>query len=153
MIVVVPVLVYALLVLFNWGPREILTEGHTQWVKVHIGLGYTLDAQIAELVGATLFFGLAVGALAMFVASSRRWAEHAAQIERLTADNRRLGAATRAMEAALPVLRERYDQATGATGPAPAASDDPADHVSIAQLALEDAAAKRAARERARGGR
>lgn len=83
-----------------------------------------------------------------------------AELEALRSDKHRLGAANRALEAALPVLRERYDAAlAGQAAPVtlePGSSvlnepigDAATDAAEVGQMLLEDANAT--SRRRGRG--
>ncbi len=154
--VILPVLVFVVLVWVNWGPVKTVGEGAEQVLRVRIGGGLAVEATLAHLLMGTFCFGLLMGLLAAFIAISRRLTELAEQIEALQHDKRRLGAANRALEAALPVLRERYDQAIGALDPVVQYGEPGVDGVGevvpVAPLAIEDAEARRQAREQAAHG-
>lgn len=91
--------------LWLWGQHLELSPGQLMVNCFAVGAGVGITASI-------LTFG----------ASAVRWRE---TNEKLRGDQRRLAAANRALEAALPVLREKYDRAIGALDPSIHALHEP----------------------------
>lgn len=180
LVVAIPVLAFALFCWLNWQPLRVVSSpdgavGHRQtaigepvieladaelWLQ--IGGGHALRARLGWLLLGTFAFAAAVGILTMAVAGGPGKAAMRAELETLRADKRRLAAANRALEAALPVLRERYDQALATASPRPTLDpsssvltepigDDDVDQADLKLLALEDATLReRARREKSR---
>lgn len=144
LLVVVPVMVFAVLLWINWGPLETRGEGLERLIRFRLGGGRSLLATLPELLAGTFITGAVVGLLAGLIAFAGRRAELRARIEELAADRRKLAAANRALEAALPVLRERYDAAIGGLDPQANALNEPigeaADEVSLHELVRQEAA-------------
>lgn len=148
--VVIPTLLFAALVWMNWTPLETVEVSGQELLRVRVGLGRSLYAGLGEVVAATFVLGALLGVLAAWVSGSGRRADVRDKVTTLTADNRKLAAANRALEAALPVLRQGYDEALGLDPAANAVNtplgDEDVDRVSIDQLALEDATRRQEAR-------
>ncbi|MBI2301570.1 MAG: hypothetical protein HYU66_21925 [Armatimonadetes bacterium] len=112
-----------------------------------------VQMSISLLLGLTFLFGAAMGLIATVLTLSTWRYGWRDTIERLSQHNRKLAAANRALEAALPVLRESYDTTLGTLPVGPAArmavveaERDEAVSVSIDDLAREDALARHAGR-------
>lgn len=108
---------------------------------------------LSLLLSVAFVFGVVIGLCAMLLTFSTWRYGWRDTIERLSADNHKLKAANRALEGALPVLREGYDETIGAFAAEPALRPTyPLDHadapeaagVSIDELAAADAAARQA---------
>jgi hypothetical protein len=113
------------------------------------------------LLLSTFALAAAIGVLTAIVARGPGIAAMREELVRLRDERRKLAAANRALEAALPVLRERYDQALGGLEPPslePGSSvlnepigESDADEADLKLLALEDATTRsRARREKVR---
>lgn len=147
----VMVVAVATFVLFVWT--------NARWtISLEVRAGEApVEMSIGVLLGATFVFGALIGVLATVLTfSAWRW-EWLDTIERLSRERRKLAAANRALEAALPVLRERYDVALGvAVPPAPEPVVVEADSPEAATLRIDDLAREdaeqRLARRRHRGG-
>lgn len=156
LIVILPVVLFGAVLAMNWGSIRIVPEGGEDVIHLSLGFDRALRATLPALLFGTLVYGLVVGALAALVALRGRLLDLRRALADTSHDNARLQAANRALEAALPVLREKYDAAIGALGPEPPLVteplDDPADQVSLAALARDEAEARRQARQAARAG-
>jgi len=179
LVIAIPVLAFALFCWLNWQPLRVVSSpdgaiGHRQtsigepvieladaelWLQ--IGGGHALRARLGWLLLGTFAFAALVGILTMAVASGPSQAARRTELEALRVDKRRLAAANRALEAALPVLRERYDQALGGLEPPPLApgssvlnepiGEADVDQADLKLLALEEATVReRTRRDKAR---
>jgi len=160
LLVVAPVALFVVVLWFNWGKAVSLPVADPRVLALDLPGNNHLFATLPEMLGAVFGFGALIGALAAiitFAALGRTWR---ATIESQRRDNARLAAANRALEGALPVLREGYDQAIGAIDPivpsptpvgvAEPLDDDVAAGVDLQQLAIEDAQRRRSERRRRR---
>jgi len=179
LVVAIPVLAFGLFLWLNWQPLRVVSTPDSQvnhrqtaigepvieladaelWLQV--GGGHALRARLGWLLLGVFAFAAVVGILTMAAATGPGKAAMRAELETLRADKRKLAAANRALEAALPVLRERYDQALAASEPRPLEpsssvlnepiGDDEVDEADLKLLALEEATVQeRARREKAR---
>jgi hypothetical protein len=179
LVIAIPVLAFALFCWLNWQPLRVVsspggTISHRQtslgepvqefadaelWLQ--IGGGHALRARLGWLLLGTFALAAIIGVLTALAATGPGNAATRDELERLRAEKRKLAAANRALEAALPVLRERYDQALGGMEPPslePGSSvlrepigEPEVDEADLKLLALEDATTRsRARREKAR---
>ena len=179
LVIAIPVFAFAIFCWLNWQPLRVVSApdsniSHRQtsigepvqefadaelWLEV--GGGHALRARLGWLLVGTFALAAFIGVLTAVVARGPGLAVMRAELERLRADKRKLSAANRALEAALPVLRERYDQAIGGMDPpsvTPGSSvlNEPigeaeVDDADLKLLALEEATARsRQRREKAR---
>jgi hypothetical protein len=161
LLVVIPVALFAVFVWWNWGrPVEFPTDD-PRFIKLLLPLYKAVWTGVPEALAGCFVFGCAMGVLATltsFAARNRAWRD---TISELKAERTKLAAANRALGAAVPVLRQRFDEAIGVFDdvepPVPAATgvgaaapgeDDLAAGVDIHQLAIEDARARRAGARR-----
>ncbi len=158
LLVVAPVALFVVVLWFNWGKAVTLPVADPRVLALDLPGNNRLLATLPEMLGAVFGFGALIGALAAiitFASLGRNWRT---TIESQRRDNERLAAANRALEGALPVLREGFDQALGAVdAPMPAdtgigaetpEADDISAGVDLQQLAIEDARRRRTERRR-----
>ncbi|MCC7493702.1 MAG: hypothetical protein IT204_15210 [Fimbriimonadaceae bacterium] len=151
LLVVLPVLLFAIFVWLNWSPLRVITAAEGQWLQLRVGGGKMIETRLGELLIATFGFGALMGVLAALASVGGRLGVLRSSNEALQQDRRKLSAANRALEAALPVLRERYDEIIGGLDPHRRLMEQPADDivaggVDIRQIAREEAAAEQARR-------
>lgn len=152
-VILLAVALFVVLVWINWREPRLRVEDGVTYLLIGIGGGKAVPAEMWQLMTGLFGFGLLVGLLATLTAFWANRSTLRAELDSLRADKRRLAAANRALEAALPVLRERYDAAIGGLDPSANALNEPvgdeSETVSVKQLALEDAAARQAERRQA----
>lgn len=162
-LVLLPVVAFIIILWFNWGRPLVVAPTDPTALGLELPGNHQLRAGLPEMLGLVFIFGALIGVLATvlsFAGMGRNWR---GVIDQQRHDNQRLAAANRALEGAVPVLREGYDRALGAmdapAAPAPAPATAPApppaieggtlpDGGSLRQAALAD---ERARRERRQG--
>ncbi|MBI5832838.1 MAG: hypothetical protein HZB16_11105 [Armatimonadetes bacterium] len=160
LLVVAPVALFVIVLWFNWGKAVTLPVADPRVLALELPGNNRLYATLPEMLGGVFGFGAIIGALAAIVTFASLGRTWRSTIEAQRRDNERLAAANRALEGALPVLREGFDTAIGAIDPVvPAATpigsaelldDDVAAGVDLQKLAIEDAQRRRADRRRGR---
>jgi hypothetical protein len=155
--VVVPTALFGVFLWFNWGTAVVFPTDDPRLIKLVLPLNHYLQTGVAEALFGAFVFGAFMGVLFTLITFAAGGLAARETISALQADKRRLAAANRALEAAVPALRERFDEAIGAFDPHDAAltspigaaasqDDDPTAGVDIQQLAIEDAQRRRGSR-------
>jgi hypothetical protein len=148
LLVIAPVALFAVFLWFNWGRPVLLPGDDPRIIRLLLPLNRAVETGVPEALGGAFAFGVLMGVLATALSVATRSQAWRGTLEQLERDKLRLAAANRALQAALPTLREGFDAAIGADQPAVA--DTPLDHgdavaepVDLQQLALEDARSRR----------